>query len=105
MAEPTATAPEQDVLPATKSHIPVPRPGLVPRLRRPARLDEGLARALVLVCAPAGYGKTVLLADWARPAGARSPGCRWTQGTTTRFGFRAMWWPRWTEPGPGSANG
>ena len=30
------------------------------------QLDEGLSRGLVLVCAPAGYGKTVLLADWAR---------------------------------------
>ena len=30
------------------------------------RLDEGLGRGLILVCAPAGYGKTVLLADWAR---------------------------------------
>ena len=69
MAEPTVTAPEQDVLLATKLHIPVPRPGLVPRLRLAARLDEGLARALVLVCAPAGYGKTVLLADWARGSG------------------------------------
>ncbi len=31
-----------------------------------ARRDEGLARGLMLVCAPAGYGKTLLLADWAR---------------------------------------
>jgi LuxR family transcriptional regulator, maltose regulon positive regulatory protein len=38
----------------------------VPRPRLTARLDEGLARGLVLVCAPAGYGKTVLLADWAQ---------------------------------------
>jgi LuxR family transcriptional regulator, maltose regulon positive regulatory protein len=30
------------------------------------RLDEGMARELILVCAPAGYGKTVMLADWAR---------------------------------------
>ena len=30
------------------------------------RLDEGLARGLILVCAPAGFGKTALLADWAR---------------------------------------
>ncbi len=30
------------------------------------QLDEGLGRGLVLVCAPAGYGKTVLLADWAQ---------------------------------------
>jgi LuxR family transcriptional regulator, maltose regulon positive regulatory protein len=29
-----------------------------------ARLDEGLARGLTLVCAPAGFGKTSLLADW-----------------------------------------
>ncbi len=36
------------------------------RPRLTARLDEGLARGLVLVCGPTGYGKTVLLADWAR---------------------------------------
>lgn len=28
-------------------------------------LDEGLARGLILVCAPAGFGKMSLLADWA----------------------------------------
>ena len=43
--------------------------GQVPRPRLTARLDEGLARGLVLVCAPAGYGKTVLLADWTRRGG------------------------------------
>src|SRR5690348_638969 len=59
----------QDVLLATKLHVPGPRPGFVPRPRLAARLEEGLARGLVLVCAPAGSGKTVLLADWARGAG------------------------------------
>ena len=49
--------------------MPRPRPGLVPRPRLLARLDEGLARGPVLVCGPAGYGKTVLLADWARRGG------------------------------------
>ena len=66
MVESPVIAPGSDVLLATKLHVPGPRPDLVPRPRLTARLDEGLARGLVLVCAPAGYGKTVLLADWAR---------------------------------------
>jgi LuxR family maltose regulon positive regulatory protein len=57
-------ASERDVLLATKLHLPRPRPGFVPRPRLTERLDEGLAHGLVLVCAPAGYGKTALLADW-----------------------------------------
>ena len=56
----------RDVLLATKLHVPGPRPGFVPRPRLTDRLDEGLGRGLVLVCAPAGSGKTALLADWAR---------------------------------------
>ena len=66
MVESPVTAPGPDALLATKLHMPGPRPGLVPRPRLLARLDEGLARGLILVCGPAGYGKTVLLADWAR---------------------------------------
>ena len=59
-------APRRDVLLATKLHVPHPRPGYVPRPRLVARLDEGLGQGLVLVCAPAGSGKTALLAEWAR---------------------------------------
>ncbi|HEX9356060.1 MAG TPA: AAA family ATPase, partial [Streptosporangiaceae bacterium] len=72
MAEPPAAtlwgvaAPEQDALLATKLHVPRPQPGFVPRPRLVQALDEGLARGLVLVCAPAGSGKTALLADSAR---------------------------------------
>ena len=66
MTTPSEVASERDVLLATKLHMPRPRPDLVPRPRLAERLDEGLARGLMLVCAPAGYGKTVLLADWAR---------------------------------------
>ncbi|MGH3150348.1 MAG: AAA family ATPase, partial [Streptosporangiaceae bacterium] len=69
MAELSAAAPERDVLLATKLHVPASRPAQVPRPRLTARLDEGLARGLVLVCAPAGYGKTVLLSDWAGRTG------------------------------------
>jgi LuxR family transcriptional regulator, maltose regulon positive regulatory protein len=57
---------EQDVLLATKLHVPGARPGFVPRPRLAERLEEGLDRKLVLVSAPAGSGKTALLADWAR---------------------------------------
>ena len=66
MVESPVRAPGSDALLATKLHMPGPRAGLVPRPRLLARLDEGLARGLVLVCGPAGYGKTVLLTDWAR---------------------------------------
>jgi LuxR family maltose regulon positive regulatory protein len=51
---PAAAASERDVLLATKLHVPGPQPGLVPRPRLADRLDEGLERGLVLVCAPAG---------------------------------------------------
>src|SRR2546428_13538039 len=72
MAEPLAVASagvgaaERDVLLATKLHVPGPRPGVGagPRLAR--ALGEGLARGRVVVCAPAGFGKTALLADWVR---------------------------------------
>ena len=61
-----AAAAEQDVLLATKLHVPAARPGFVARPRLAGALGEGLARGLILVCAPAGFGKTVLLADWVR---------------------------------------
>ena len=65
----SAAAPEHDVLLATKLHMPASRPDLVSRPRLANRLDEGLAQGLIVVCASAGYGKTVLLADWARRGG------------------------------------
>jgi LuxR family maltose regulon positive regulatory protein len=54
---------------ATKLHVPRPQPGFVPRPRLVGRLEEGLARELILICAPAGFGKTTLLADWTRRSG------------------------------------
>ena len=75
MADPPVAAPAgavlsgHDVLLATKLHVPRPQPGFVPRRRLVQALGEGLARGRVLVCAPAGFGKTALLADWARGGG------------------------------------
>ena len=57
--------PGQDVLLATKVHVPGLQPGFVPRPRLAEALGEGLARQLILDCAPAGFGKTAVLADWA----------------------------------------
>ena len=62
-------ASERDVLLATKLYLPGPQPGFVRRPRLLDMLDEALARELVLVCAPAGFGKTALLADWIRRSG------------------------------------
>ena len=70
MAErPAAPVPEvagRAALLLTKLRPPGPRPDFLPRPRLAERLDEALGRGLVLVCAPAGYGKTSLLASWAR---------------------------------------
>jgi ATP/maltotriose-dependent transcriptional regulator MalT len=72
MAEPragTATlvdAGGADRLLATKLYVPRLQAGFVPRRRLVSWIGEELARGLLLVCASAGFGKTSLLADWAR---------------------------------------
>ena len=48
----------------TKFYVPRPRPGLVPRPRLTERLDRGTASRLMLLSAPAGFGKTTLLTEW-----------------------------------------
>jgi LuxR family maltose regulon positive regulatory protein len=54
------------VLLATKLHVPRLRPGFVSRPRLLERVAEGMEWDLVLLCTPAGFGKTSLMADWAR---------------------------------------
>ncbi len=49
---------------ATKLHVPRPRTRLVSRAHLVKRLQQGMARQLTLVSAPAGFGKTTLLAQW-----------------------------------------
>ena len=48
----------------TKLYVPRSRRGLVPRPRLSERLDRGTASKLMLVSAPAGFGKTTLLTEW-----------------------------------------
>jgi LuxR family maltose regulon positive regulatory protein len=49
----------------TKLFVPTPRATLVPRAQLIQRLNEGLHRKLTLISAPAGFGKTTLLSEWA----------------------------------------
>jgi LuxR family maltose regulon positive regulatory protein len=100
--------------------MPGPRPDLVPRPRLAERLDEGLAAGLMLVCAPAGYGKTVLLADWARrvrrpvawlslDAGDNDPARFWRHGVAAldrgRPGLAERVGPLFGPPAPASYEG
>lgn len=58
----------------TRLAIPPARAGLVPRARLVERLHTGVRGPLTLVAAPAGYGKTTLVAAWrATPEGSRLP--------------------------------
>ena len=48
----------------TKLYIPPPRPKVVPRPHLIERLNEGLHRKMILISAPAGFGKTTLVSIW-----------------------------------------
>ncbi len=63
---------------ATKLYVAAPRTGVVPRTRLIERLNEGLARGckLMLVSAPAGFGKTTLVGAWAAGSGRSKPKVR-----------------------------
>jgi LuxR family maltose regulon positive regulatory protein len=63
----------------TKLHIPPVRPELVTRPRLLERLNEGLGQSgsagckLTLISAPAGFGKTTLVAEWVQAMGRAAP--------------------------------
>ena len=54
----------ENLLLETKIYLPKVRCGLVPRPRLEERLNRGAELKLTLVSAPAGFGKTMLLAEW-----------------------------------------
>lgn len=59
---------------ATKFYIPTLRTDFMPRPRLLDKLAAGLARPVTLLSAPAGFGKTTLLAEWhASPQGGALP--------------------------------
>jgi hypothetical protein len=110
MAEPATTSPpaaglaERDALLATKLHLPHSGGGFLARPRLLERLTEGTASELTLVCAPAGFGKTALLADWAHRSQRPAAWLSLDEGTTTQAGSGGMPPPPWTRWAPGSAS-
>ena len=58
----------------TKLYIPLPRHKTVIRPRLIEQLNEGLHHKLILISAPAGFGKTTLVSEWL--AGYQQP-CAW----------------------------
>ena len=61
----------------TKLHVPPPRRNLVPRQRLLARLDDAADARLILVAAPAGFGKTTLVAEWLGTVAERGSTVAW----------------------------
>ena len=63
---------------ATKLYVPAPRAQVVTRPRLLDRLTAGrvAGRKLTLVCAPAGFGKSTLLSEWAARSQASDPAWR-----------------------------
>src|SRR5829696_9286807 len=58
------------LVPGVKITVPQLPAEFVVRSELFAELDGGVPADVVLVCAPAGYGKTLLLADWSRTSAA-----------------------------------
>ncbi len=67
----------QDQLLTTKFFVPAPSHALISRARLFALLNEGLSRPLTLVSAPAGFGKSTLVAAWVQSKPVESPQVAW----------------------------
>ena len=78
-ASPSRSPVDRVPLLATKLYIPTLRPHVVPRPRLLVRLTAGLTGSLTLLAAPAGFGKTTLLAQgmgdrgWGLEGGSHNP--------------------------------
>jgi LuxR family maltose regulon positive regulatory protein len=68
---------KRDPLLEAKLYVPRWRRGLVPRPRLSERLNRGAEAKLTLVSAPAGFGKTTLLAEWLAGAPAHERSVAW----------------------------
>jgi LuxR family maltose regulon positive regulatory protein len=76
---------------ATKLYIPQPRQGLVERPRLLERMQRGAQSKLVLISAPAGFGKTTLLAEWLATRQSGERGIAWLSLDQTDNEAAAFW--------------
>jgi LuxR family maltose regulon positive regulatory protein len=72
----------------TKLHQPQVSADSIPRPRLIERLNVGLDLRLTLVCAPAGFGKTTLLAQWLADI---APSTSFTRSQLSGTGSRGAW--------------
>ncbi len=87
MPDSTVISPRRRV-PRTKVTIPESPRDLVSRPRLLTALDAAAEAPMVFVGAPAGFGKTVLLADW---AGRRRTGVAWVSADADDNDDRLFW--------------
>jgi len=62
---------------ATKLHVPIVRQRVVERARLRQLLERGASARLTLISAPAGFGKTTLLAQWLAQLDPGAPAIAW----------------------------
>ena len=68
--------------PRVKLHRPHAIAGSIERPRLLEKLDQVLQKPVALISAPAGFGKTTLLAQWLERCRCPTPGCSWMKMTT-----------------------
>jgi LuxR family maltose regulon positive regulatory protein len=103
--QPQTSPPGPDLL-WGKLWPPPPRAGLLPRAGPQSLLQAGLQAKLCLLSAPAGFGKTTLLAQWqAEAAGGRVAWVSLDEADSdpTRFWLCVVEALRTVEPGVGTA--
>ena len=77
----------------TKLHVPRLRRGSAARPRLMRQMDDGAEARLTLLSAPAGFGKTTVLAAWLQEAGrTRTAGVAWLSRSTPRTTNRHSFW-------------
>jgi LuxR family maltose regulon positive regulatory protein len=87
--------PQREPLRRTKLFIPPVRPGRVTRPRLIEQLNRGLDKTLILISAPAAYGKTTLVSSWLGDSAVSSTWLSQKQGDAyDPHHFRYRYWHR-----------